>query len=697
MPVRFAPVKVLSLLLCGLLAGLVVAGFALPATALAGLTARYATESWEDLPSELRTPPSDQTTNVYANDGRTLITAFYEENRTDVAAQEIPEVMRQAIIAAEDTRFYQHHGVDVQGALRAAVANVRGAEQGASTLTMQYVRNVLKTDDNRTAEEREDATRRTAGRKIQEARYAVTIEKKLPKLEILRRYLNIAYFGDGAYGIYAASRNYFGKAPNKLTLAEAALLAGLVKSPDAFNPATGDREEALGRRTYVLGAMVRTGAITRQQADAADREELKLQPRKQPNNCTAVAPKHNDWGFFCDFFVQWWKEQASFGRTPQERERNLKRGGYRVVTTLDPRVQAAAVKQSLQVYSQKSPRALPIAAVQPGTGHVLAMAVNRKYSLDKNPNGQRTYPNTVNQLIAGSTRAPGYQAGSTFKMFTMLAALDAGLPLTTTLTTKSPHRSGFPASGPNTCGGYYCPSNADPKSMDGARNMWTGFGRSANTFFVALEEQVGVPKVVAMAQKLGIQFRAESNAREVRTNPHFGAFTLGVTSTTPLDLANAYATVAADGKYCAPLPVLSITDSTGAKVAAGQPQCRQVVGAEAARAAIDAARCPVGQQSAFGKCDGATAGYVSGLLQGRPVAGKTGSSENYSTESFVGVTPQLAAAGIAANPENPNDSVGAAVSRDVNAAVAAVLVAGLRDQPHRDFKAPSRTIAFGGG
>jgi membrane peptidoglycan carboxypeptidase len=281
-------------------------------------------------------------------------------------------------------------------------------------------------------------------------------------------------------------------------------------------------------------------------------------------------------------------------------------------------------------------------------------------------------------------------------MFTMLAALESGLPLNTALTTKSPVRTQWPASGPGSCGGFYCPSNATPKWMDGTRTMWNGFGRSVNTYFVKLEEQVGAEKVVAMAQRLGITFRAQKDAEMARDSASgWGSFTLGVSATTPLDLANAYATLAADGMYCAPLPVRSITDATGQPVAAAQPACRQVVTPEVARAGIDAARCPVGQQSAFGRCDGGTADGISSVV-GRPVAGKTGSSENNATETFVATTPQLAAAGIAANPDDPTDYVGEYVASAVNAAVARTLAAALRDEPVREFTAPSRETAFGG-
>ncbi|RAO04074.1 Penicillin-binding protein 2D [Micromonospora noduli] len=688
--------RLFTVLLAGVLAGLVLAVAALPGNLLLGLTARSALGSYAALPASLKTPATPQRSYLYANDGKTLITTFYDVNRTDVPLSEIAPVMRQAIVAAEDRRFYDHGGADLRGLARALVANVKGGgtEQGGSTLTMQYVRNVLKTDPTRTAEERAAATDPTVGRKIQEIRYASALDKSLGKDEILDRYLNIAYFGSGAYGIAAASQRYFGKPPAQLTLAESALLAGLVQSPDAYSPISGDKDEALARRSYVLDSMVATNAITVAQAAQAKAEPLALRPTAQPNGCTAVSQGHDDWGFFCDYLRQWWLTQPAFGATVAEREQALRSGGYTVVTSLDPKIQATAQQQATKVYGYDNKRALPIAAVQPGTGRVLAMAVNRHYSLADNPGGQANHPNTVNPLISGGASVDGYQAGSTFKLFTMLAALESGRTLSTGFDAPAKLPTRYAAEGPGSCDGHWCPANANPDWMDGYRMMWDGFGRSVNTYFVWLAEQVGQDKVVQMAQRLGITFRADSDANFAKNNAaNWGSFTLGVAATTPLDLANAYATVAAEGTYCTPVPVVSVTGADGTKVPVGQPSCKRVLDADVARAATDAARCPVGQQSAFGQCNGGTATGVNDILDGRPVAGKTGSSEQNSTETFVGFTPQVAVAGIAANPDDPADSVGSAVQTKVIDAVARVIATAVKGQPEKAFVAPSRELA----
>jgi membrane peptidoglycan carboxypeptidase len=237
--------------------------------------------------------------------------------------------------------------------------------------------------------------------------------------------------------------------------------------------------------------MVGAGDLTAEQAATADAAKLELKPGATPNDCTAATTST---GYFCDYFRRWWLAQDAFGATEDDRMQDLRTGGYRIVTSLDPKVQATAQEQVLTVYGYTSKRVAPMAVVQPGTGKVLALAVNRHYTTD------------MNQLVAGGGDLYGYQAGSTFKLFTMIAALEEGKTLDTGFYSPDKYVSQFPDSGPNSCDGKYCPSNASA-SMAGYRTMWSGFGRSVNTYFVQLEEQVGVAKAVDVAKRLGIQFR----------------------------------------------------------------------------------------------------------------------------------------------------------------------------------------------
>ncbi|SCL18620.1 Membrane carboxypeptidase (penicillin-binding protein) [Micromonospora nigra] len=689
--------RAFTVLFAGLLAGLVLAAAALPAALVFGLGFSALAAPYSELPNTLRTPPTAQRSNLYANDGTTLITSFYQEDRVEVPLGEVAEVMRQAIVAAEDARFHEHNGVDLRGIVRAFTVNQRDGttRQGASTLTMQYVRNVLSTDPRLTEAQRAAASEVSTARKVREIRYALALERELSKDEILARYLNIAYFGAGAYGVAAASERYFSKTPARLTLAEAALLAGLVRSPHTDDPINGDADAALQRRAYVLDRLVESGQLAPDDAARAKVEPMLLRPSETPNDCTAVPEGRNDWGFFCDWFTRWWNAQPAFGGSVDERQRTLRRGGFSIVTSLDPAVQRATAEQVRRVYPADHPHALPTAVVQPGTGRVLALAVNRVYGVAANPPGQQNHPNTVNQLVAGGGTISGYQAGSTFKLFAMLAALESGLPLRTEFDAPTRILTHFPmdVDGPANCDGYWCPRNASA-GMSGPQDMWTAFGQSVNTYFAWLTERVGADRVVEMAQRLGIVLRAPGDARIASEDArNWGSFTLGVAATTPLDLAGAYAAVAAEGTWCRPTPVLAITDAAGRPVAAAEPDCRQALDADVARAAADAARCPVGDQSMYNACRGGTATRLRGQL-GRPVAGKTGSSERYETETVVAFTPQLVVAAMAANPDDPRDAVGFQVQSQIVESVGEVLAFALRDSPVRDFVPPGEATAF---
>ncbi|MDR6323134.1 transglycosylase domain-containing protein [Actinoplanes couchii] len=699
--------RVALLIRAGLIAGLVVTGLTYPFAALAGMGVKVGSEALENMPERLTETAPAQSTYVYANDGKTLLTMFYEEHRKHVDLANMSPFMIKAIVAAEDNRFFEHHGVDAKGVARAFVANQKagGVSQGASTLTMQYVRMALQ-NSARTPQEALEATEQTAARKLREMRLAIEVEQRLSKEEILERYLNAAYYGHRAYGVYAASQVFFSKSPRDLTLTEAALLAGLVKAPSAYDPATKDRKAATERRNYVIDQMLKMNAITAEQAVSARRSKIKLKLSTPPNDCVSVSSRHNDWGFFCDYFKSWWREQPAFGRNPLEREENLRRGGYRIVTSIDPAIQRYAMKNVLGKERRGSAFAHGQVVVQPGTGRVLSMAVNRRYSLDQSANGRHSdwrqdrdvkgnYPNTVNPLLGGGDMA-GYQAGSTFKIFTMLAALEEGMPLSTTFYSPQRYVSRYiTAPGPATCGIHWCPKNSS-ESMTGNQSMWSGFGKSVNTYFVQLEQRVGAEKVVRMAERLGLRWRTAID-KKLATKEHaseWGAFTLGVSDATPVEMANVFATLAAEGKYCEPLPVVSIRNPDGShalyqKRLIAAPRCHQEVKVNVARAATDAARCVTGYGSARGSCGGwGTSEMVYGTL-GRPVAGKSGTTDGNKTAWFSGYTPQLAASAFVADPDNPEHVVGSGRSTMSKYTVAQTLRDALKDKPRENFKPPT--------
>ncbi|MET8318888.1 transglycosylase domain-containing protein [Micromonospora sp. NPDC005189] len=703
-----------SLLICGLLVGVVVAAAAFPAVAMSGLAAKAGVETFGALPKDLTVARAPQISYLLASDGKTPLATMYDENRRDVKLADVAPVMRQAIVAAEDHDFYRHNGVDLNGVVRAFVSNQsRGAngQQGASTLTMQYVRLAIAYSATHPADV-VAATEDTSARKLREMRYALQVDKELSKDEILERYLNIAAFGNGAYGIFAASQVYFGKPPSKLKLEEAALLAGMVKAPSQNDPTTrSGRTPAFDRRNYVLQNMVTTGAIDQQQADAAKATKMVVKDKRTPNGC--VATNQRQWGFFCDYFYRWWMDQETFGASTYDRERRLKSGGYTITTSLDVQAQRGADQAVRRAKSETAEEAAMVATVEPGTGRVRALAVNRTFRPDdpRNPTNrphsdpkQRAkgvpgnYPNTMNPLLTGGDGITGYQAGSTFKIFTVVAALEKGVPLSHTIDAPQRFRSEYviDRASPTVCPGtnLYCPTNSDKKA-GGVLNMWSAFARSTNTYFVPLQQQIGAENVVDVAKRLGIQFRVDQEDRWAgdREAAHdWGAFTLGVSNTTPLELANAYATLAADGTWCAPTPVQEIRDPDGNKLDIANPRCEKRISTDVARAAVDVARCPVGDDSATSQCGGSRTAPQVKTAVGAPVAGKTGTTDAENYASMVAMTKQYAVAGIMTDPDWPQTTVKMRhQQRDgINPPVYESLAAAMQGKPHIDF-APAPT------
>ncbi|MFV2099460.1 penicillin-binding protein [Micromonospora sp. LOL_024] len=707
-----------SLLICGLLAGVVVAAAAFPAVAMSGLAAKAGAETFGALPKELTVSRAPQISYLLASDGKTPLATMYDENRRDVTFDDISENMRNAIIAAEDHHFYKHNGVDLNGVARAFVNNSAAGNdrQGASTLTMQYVRMGIAYSATHPADVLA-ATEDTSARKLREMNYALQIEKTLSKDQILESYLNLAAFGNGAYGIYAASQVYFNKPPKDLTIDESALLAGLVKAPTSFDPTTKTGyQQAVPRRNYVIDHMVTIGAITKEQAEKAKAVKLVVKGKRAPNGC--VAANKNAWGFFCDYFYRWWMSQATFGSTSYDRERLLKSGGYTITTTLDKQAQNGADKAVRAAKSVNAKEAAMIAVVEPGTGRVRALSVNRNFKLD-NPDkpknkphsdpvqrdkGKRgNYPNTVNPLLTGGDGITGYQAGSVFKMYTIVAALEKGIPLSYTFNAPQQFRSEYiiDRGNPAACDGthFYCPTNSGLKA-GGVQNMWSAFSASINTFFVPLQQQVGAENVVDVAKRLGIQFRQSEDAKFANNKEaahQWGAFTLGVSQVTPLELANSYATLAADGKYCEPIPVQEIRDLDGNKLDVANPRCEKRFSTEVARAAVDAARCPVGDNSSTSKCGGSrTAAEVKWNVD-KPVAGKSGTTDSEKTASLVAMTKQYAVAGIMADPDWPQTNVKMKhkTNDGINPPVWQTLKAAMKGKKSINFDAPGQKISLG--
>ncbi|WP_051393645.1 transglycosylase domain-containing protein [Glycomyces arizonensis] len=689
-------------------------------------------DSFESLPTELTQPTLPQTSYVYASDGETLITSFYEENRREVSLDEVDPLMIDALLAAEDSKFYEHSGVDWAGIVRAAVANQSGDTQGASTLTMQFVRNTLIYSAS-TIDEVIEASEDTYERKLREARYALAIEDEMSKEEILEGYLNVIYLGNQAYGINAGSYTYFNKPPTELELHEAATLASLPKFPsyaDGLLDGEGDDSLIVDRRNWVLDRMASLDMVSQAEADEAKAQPLGLNPRETRSECVDVATAN--WGFFCDYFKEWWASQELFGETERDRLSLLKRGGFRIVTSLDPDLQSAAMDAIHDEIDDDDPRALGSVAITPGTGHVRSMAVNRVYSLDQSGNGPRTdgeegpsnYPNTTIPLLSGNDEVSGFPAGSTFKMFTMLAALEQGWPLKTTLSSPKQYTSqytvGEGADEDVKCNKQYdeynnpfwnwCPTT-EGYSANQLLDFWGMFGKSSNTAFVQLQEMIGTSKAVEMAERLGIDFgstsgveQARHDAEDAEADPddfideHYGVFTLGMAdNTTPLDMAEAYATVAAGGLHCDPLPVMKVITVDGEEWAeASAPSCEQVIDEDVALAAVSAAHCPVYDNADKTRCVGGTAREADGF--GRPVIGKTGTANADRSYWFIGSTPNATTATFVGDPDNSaNDNLASGFHEVVRETGVDVLQAAVEGLDEKGWSAPSDEMINGEG
>ena len=602
------------LVLCAV-AGLILAGMAFPFVGGLGLFARAATDSFDQLPETLTAPPPPQRSRLLAADG-SVIATFFRQDRVSLPLAAISPTMQHAIVAIEDARFFQHGAIDVKGTLRAALTDIGhgGTVQGGSTLTQQYVKNVLVYSAAANGADDTQATEDSLQRKMREARYAIGVEKRLTKDEILNRYLNIVYFGEGAYGVEAAARRYFSARAADLTLTQSALLAGLVQSPTDYDPILRPAA-ARARRDTVLERMAQVGAIGRTQADRAESRGLGLHPSLSPSGCQPGSS-----AFFCDYVHQSLLADKRLGATPAQREHTLLTGGLTIRTTLEPTVQRA-VQHAVTSVAPKSARVATAAAfVRPGTGAVLGMAASRPYG--SHPAKHQT---RVNLVTGGST---GFQAGSTFKMFILAAALAKHVPLSQTF--NSPprvHLDGFRGCG-GTPLGSWAPKNAED-GEGGRFGLVKATWESVNTYFAQLERKVGVCRPWRLAKQMGIT--------EITTGKppaQVPAFTLGADDTSPLQVAAAYATLAARGRYCPANGIAAITGPYGKRLPQPPNGCHRVLTRNVADRTTSILRGVITGP------DPARTGASAAI--GRPAAGKTGTTDSFAAAWFSGYTPQLA-------------------------------------------------------
>ena len=585
----------------------------------------------EDLPvlkeKDLKFKPPESS-KLYDRSGNLITTFHGVQNRTVVPLARIPKVAQEAVLAIEDERFYEHEGVDVRAIARALVANVRsgGIEEGGSTITQQLVKQTIIAPG--------DIADQTLQRKIDEAALSRQLEKKLTKDEILFRYLNTVYFGSGAYGIQAASKAYFGRGAHRLKLRHAALLAGIIKSPQTYSPFR-DRKRAKARRNVVIAKMKDLGWVNAKHGDTAAQKPLGLQ--KQPDTTRYAAP------YFVDYVkrqIKWDPRFAAVGKTATQREKRLFTAGLKIHTTVDLGMQDAAEDAVRSVLPYPDDPHSALVALDPQTGYVRAMVGGRDYFAKKRQDrfaklnlaivaepdlGPKTRDRVLRTKIK---RAPGTgrQAGSAFKPFALAAALGSGTSLSET----------FRASGsmefPGADGGDPWRVQNYEGSEFGTVTLLEATIRSINVVYAQLILDIGPEKVVETARAMGIRTPLLAVPSAV----------LGANPVNALGMASAYGTFATYGLHHPPVAIKKIVDRDGKVIYKDETKSVR---------AIDPGVAYLSTSAMESVITGGTGTAAAGYLGGRPAAGKTGTAQEYRDAWFAGYTPNLAAAVWVGYPE----------------------------------------------
>jgi penicillin-binding protein 1A len=611
---RFFSALVAFVLLCVLFAAGVVAG----------IVASYS-RNLPDISRMADYQPS-RTTRVFARDGTPLAT-LYKENRIWVPIGKIPQIVRDAFVATEDRNYYQHHGVDFFGIARAAYADYHHEQfQGASTITQQLARALFLSNEV------------SLSRKVQEALLAIEIERQYTKDEILERYLNLIYFGSGAYGIEAAAHTYFGTDVSRLTVGQAATLAGLPAAPSDYSPYV-NMARAKQRQEHVLDRMVASKFITRSEAEREKSEPLRL-IGERPSGLLSFA-----YPYFTTYVTHVLEQQFGTKATYE--------GGLEVDTTLDPRLQRMGQEAVDWGVGRAAAEGIganesALVAIRPSTGEILALIGGTGFSLH----------NQFNR--AWQARR---QPGSSFKIYVYTAAIDSGMPPTSIM-------EDAPVSYPMGNGTSWTPLDDDGRYY-GAMTLRTALAQSRNVVAVRLAEQLGIDRVIQYAKRMGIREPLEANL----------SLALGSSVVTPLDQATGFATIANQGVHIDPTAIRVVRDSLGQTLLDERfPQQSEVVSAGTAYIVTSMLESVITEGT----------GYPNAQI-GRPAAGKTGTTSNYRDAWFIGFTPDLVAAVWLGNDDytRMNESYGGNIPARVWARFMKNALAGV---PKHDFIFPSSEV-----
>jgi membrane peptidoglycan carboxypeptidase len=619
----------------------------LPVVGVAGIAARDAAKTFNGIPLQgLGQVPSRS--ELVDSSGHLL--AYYYPGyptpiyRVPVNYNQIAPVMRQAIVAIEDARFWQHGALDLRGTLRAIALDLSGkAVQGGSDIAQQYVKNACVLTA-KTKWQQNQCRAHSLSRKLFELRAAARVEHLMTKAQLLTAYLNVAYFENQAYGIQVAAERYFSTSAKHLTLPEAAMLAGMVENPYGYDPLISPAA-ARDRRNVVMDQMAKYGYISQAAADRASKEPLGLHLSSVPLQTGCVSPAVSQAAFFCDYVIAAMAHDKAYTKAYSELTTV---GGLKIRTTVSMKDQKAAdhavffVLPNNNVANPNHDVDTEV-MIQPGTGYIRAIAVNRHYGFGP---GQDSIDYAVNRPYNGGA---GVQTGSSSKIFTLVTALKEGLPFGFTMKVSSPEQAGPNFNCQHQSVGTWPVVNAEGNGH-GAIPLLYGTVASINAFYASLEAKVGLCNVVKTAISMGMT-RADGVSL-LRFDPYLpkgnnypaddlGSFTLGSVYVSPMSMAGAYATVASGGIYCHPIAITAVTDASGKSLPVEPANCHRVLSQGVANAAN------------YVLSGVLVSGTAAGRGIGRPAAAKTGTANKGYYAAFAGYTPTLVGYVSVFNPAYP--------------------------------------------
>ena len=591
-----------------------------------------------------------QKSTMYARDGSTVIATFYNQNRIVVPLKKISKTMQQAVVAREDRRFWTHAGVDVQGVMRAFVQTylVKGSQQGGSSLTQQYVKNVLLMqaieDDDSIAQYH--ATEDTIARKIREMLISVQMEKKYSKAEILQGYLNIAQFGNNLYGVETAAQRYFSVSAADLNVVQSATIAAITKNPSLYDPLVEENQkESENQRNIVLKLMLQEGYITQKQYTEAVNTPLKDTLKVQDVN--VGCQDTGDYAYFCDFVVHRIQNSEEFGKTRAERNKLLQEGGLKIVTTLDVEANSTMMETARNTIPPDDPSGMEIAmaAVKPGTGEVLSFGLNRYY--DATPaaanDPTKTSQNYAVDLADGG--GSGWTIGSSWKPINLIAWMEAGHSINDNLQTSTSYpTTDFACSNYSGGADSWNVSNAMGAGTVNPESPFLGLVRSHNTTQASMGAILKLCKVADTATELGYHDAATGETID-KTQVYTPSMMIGSVNVSPLTMASIFAVYASNGVQCNPIAINKVTGRDGKEFKVPSANCHQAVDKDI----IQTLAYTLNQGTV--RPDGA--GWSFRLADGRKSFGKTGTSEDLAVSGGSFIPNQIAAFAVVGDAQNP--------------------------------------------